>query len=211
MIKLVRNLVFWEFLPTAWARSFSWSGNPGSNTRSALPLTCALFAALLAPSLAFAQPANSPPCASADHRAFDFWIGTWDVTAAGKDSSTAINRIGAEHGGCVIREEYSTNGGYSGMSMSFYDAARQMWHQTWMGADGTALFIAGGLNEQGEMVLSNTNWPGYVKGSPINRVTWTPNKDGDNISSIRQHWQSSKDGGQSWMTVFDGLYTKRQD
>lgn len=206
MINVVRNLVFREFLPSAWASSFS---RPG--TRSALPLICALFATLLAPSLAFAQPANTPPCASADHRAFDFWIGTWDVTPAGQDKSTAINRISAQHGGCVIREEYRTNGGYTGMSMSFYDVARQTWHQTWMGADGTALYVEGGLNDKGAMVLSNANAPGHVTGSPVNRVTWTPNKDGDNIGSVRQHWQSSNDGGQNWTTVFDGLYRKRAD
>lgn len=219
MINVVRNLVLREFLPTAWASSFSRPGIPGFSTQSAQPLICALFAALLVPSPVFAQSAQPAaaqpqtvkplPCASADHRAFDFWIGTWDVTPAGKEESTAINRISAQHGGCVIREEYQTNGGYTGMSMSFYDTTRQRWHQTWMGADGTVLYVEGGLDENGAMVLSNANTPGYVKGSPINRVTWTPNKDGENVMSVRQHWQSSSDDGQSWTTVFDGLYTRQ--
>ncbi len=96
------------------------------------------------------------------------------------------------------------------MSMSFYDAARKTWHQTWMGLDGGALFIEGGLNDKGEMVLSNANWPGYVKESPINRITWTPNKDGPNGEiTVRQHWQASKDGGEKWTTVFDGVYRKQ--
>lgn len=225
MTKVVRNLVFREFMPSAWASSFSRPGIPGSDTRSAQPLFCALFATLLAsspifsssaiaqstPSAAPTAKAPPPPCASADHRAFDFWIGTWDVTPAGKEAPTAINSISAQHGGCVIREEYQTQGGYTGMSMSFYDAARKNWHQTWMGADGTALFIAGGLNDKGEMVLSNANWPGYVEGSPVNRVTWTPNRDGANIVSVRQHWQASEDNGQNWKTVFDGLYVKRTE
>lgn len=212
MTNVVRNLVLRESLPTAWASSFS---RPG--TRSALPLICALFAALVpspvsAQSAAPAAPAAQkppPPCATADHRAFDFWIGTWDVTPAGRDAPTAVNRISAQHGGCVIREVYETQGGYTGMSMSFYDAVRKKWHQTWMGLDGTALYIEGGLNDAGEMVLSNANWPGYVAGSQINRVTWTPNKEGEDIVSVRQHWQASKDGGQTWTTVFDGLYGRR--
>ncbi len=225
MKNVVRKLVFREFLPTAWACSFSRPGSPGSDTRSALPLICALFAALLASSPVFstsgfaqssaATPPTAqkppPPCASADHRAFDFWIGVWDVTPAGKDAPTAINRISAQHGGCVIREEYKTQGGYTGMSMSFYDAVRKNWHQTWMGADGTALFIAGGLNPRGEMVLSNANWPGYVAGSAINRVTWTPTRNGGVVESVRQHWQSSSDGGESWSTIFDGTYVKRTE
>ncbi|GAA0464503.1 hypothetical protein GCM10009096_01240 [Parasphingorhabdus litoris] len=111
----------------------------------------------------------------------------------------------------MIREEYKTKGGYTGMSMSFYDAQRKIWHQTWMGVDGTALFVAGGLNAKGEMVLSNANWPGYIQGSPINRVTWTPSRDGTEVTSVRQHWQSSKDGGKNWTTVFDGLYVKQAE
>jgi len=127
------------------------------------------------------------------------------VTAAGQDQPTAVNRISREHGGCVLREDYSTKGGYTGMSMSFYDAARKKWHQSWMGVDGSALFIEGGLNERGEMVLSNRNTPYYQDRAAINQITWTPNSDG----SVRQHWQTSSDDGASWSTVFDGLYVRQ--
>lgn len=127
------------------------------------------------------------------------------MTATGQDQPSAVNHISSEHGGCVIREDYSTKGGYTGMSMSFYDAARKQWHQTWMGVDGSALFIEGGLNDRGEMVLSNRNTPYYRDGMAINRITWTPLDDG----SVRQHWQASEDGGKNWTTVFDGLYVKQ--
>lgn len=200
-----------ENLPTAWACSDSRKSRV-----SAYPLFGAALATLLVPSpltvpvQAQQAPAAAatPPaaCVTEDHRAFDFWIGTWDVTAAGKDQPTAMNNIAREHAGCVLRENYTTKGGYTGMSMSFYDAAQKLWHQTWMGADGSALFIAGGLNDQGEMVLSNSNTPNYREGTPINRITWTPNPDG----SVRQHWQVSQDGGKTWSTVFDGLYVKRR-
>lgn len=165
------------------------------------PLTAPVQAQSSAPSAKKPFPA----CASDNHRAFDFWIGTWDVTAVGQDQPSAVNRISREHGGCVLREDYRTSGGYTGMSMSFYDSARDIWHQTWMGGDGAALFIEGGLNKQGEMVLSNRNTPCYKDGMPINRITWTPHAD----SSVRQHWQASKDGGKTWTTVFDGLYVRQ--
>lgn len=116
-----------------------------------------------------------------------------------------MNRISREHGGCVIREDYTTKGGYTGMSMSFYDADRKKWHQSWMGVDGSALYIEGGLNDLGEMVLSNRNTPYSQAGTTVNRITWTPNSDG----SVRQHWQASQDGGKTWSTVFDGHYMKR--
>ncbi len=204
-----RKMLGRGLLPTAWASSdfrVSWP--------RVRPLLGVVLATLLVPSPLFApvfaqqvaSPAAAPPaCATDNHRAFDFWIGVWDVTAAGQDQPTASNRISRDHAGCVIREDYSTKGGYTGMSMSFYDAARKKWHQTWMGVDGTALYIEGGLNDQGEMVLSNRNTPYYQEGTAINRVTWTPNSDG----SVRQHWQASSDDGASWSTVFDGLYVRQ--
>ena len=191
-------------LPTAWASSCF--RNSGLRVR---PLLGAAIATLLVPSpliepaQAQSQPAEA--CASDDHRAFDFWIGVWDVTAAGSDQPTAESRITPAHGGCVIREEYATTSGYTGMGMSFYDAAQKKWHQTWMGTDGAALFIEGGLNDQGEMVLSNRNTPYYTKGTVINRITWTARADG----SVRQHWQTSSDAGASWTTLFDGLYVRQ--
>jgi hypothetical protein len=207
----IRKMLQPGILPTAWASSYSRKGWVRTH-----PLFGAALATLLVPSPLFApvqaQPvvtsaAKPPPaCATEDHRAFDFWIGVWDVTAAGKDQAAAVNSISREHGGCVLHEDYATKGGYTGMSMSFYDAAQEKWHQTWMGADGSALFIEGGLNDQGEMVLSNRNTPYYREGMPINRVTWTPNEDG----SVRQHWQASQDGGMTWSTVFDGLYVKKR-
>jgi len=36
------------------------------------------------------------------------------------------------------------------------------------------------------------------------RISWTPNDDG----SVRQLWESSKDGGKSWAVVFDRLYRR---
>lgn len=195
-------------LPTAWASSIL------RVRRAAVrPLLGAALATLLVSSPLVAQqaaPAAVAPapaaCATGDHRAFDFWIGIWDVTAAGQDQPTAENRISREHGGCAIREDYATKGGYTGTSISFYDAARKKWHQTWMGVDGAALYAEGGLNDRGEMVLSNRNTPYYQAGAAINRITWTPNRDG----SVRQHWQASSDGGETWRTVFDGLYVKKR-
>ena len=205
----IRKRLQTGIFPTAWASSDSCESR-----YRARPLLGAVLATLLVPSplITPVQAQTStpstqkapPPCTSDNHRAFDFWVGTWDVTPAGQDQPSAVNRISREHGGCVLREDYSTSG-YTGMSMSFYDAARDTWHQTWMGADGGALFIEGGLNDRGEMVLSNRNTPYFKEGMPINRITWTPNGDG----SVRQHWQASKDGGETWSTVFDGLYVKR--
>jgi hypothetical protein len=142
---------------------------------------------------------SAAPCGTADHRAFDFWVGKWNVrTPDGKLVGT--NRIEREYGGCVVHEHYDTNRGYSGESLNIYDAERKVWHQSWVDSDGTLLVLEGGLRE-GKMILE-----GQLVGAngiaSKQRITWTPNKDG----SVRQLWESTNAKGE-WTVAFDGMYT----
>ena len=62
----------------------------------------------------------SGPCASAEHRQFDFWIGDWEVRLPdGKPAGT--NRISRILNGCVIQENWSGTGGSNGTSYNIYD------------------------------------------------------------------------------------------
>lgn len=144
--------------------------------------------------------ARAASCDSAEHRAFDFWLGDWRVTTA-KGKFAGTNRITLEYDGCVLHEHYVTGRGYSGESLNTYDASRGVWHQTWMDNSGTLLLLEGGINN-GVMVLE-----GETRGEEgkiiAHRISWTPNKDG----SVRQHWESTNDKGE-WVTAFDGLYSK---
>ncbi len=140
------------------------------------------------------------PCNTRQHRQFDFWVGTWDVTTEANPGRTATNRILAIHEGCVIQERYEAPGGYTGTSLSFYDQNTDTWHQTWIDNQGTPLFLKGGF-KKGSMVLVDDS-----NAANIQRVTWTPLKDG----RVRQHWESSTDGGETWTTAFDGYYTRQE-
>lgn len=141
------------------------------------------------------------PCQSEGYRDFDFWLGHWDVTSAGNDAPTTSNKISNTYDGCVILEEY-TAGFFTGTSLSFYDSVQGKWHQTWMSNAGGALYLEGGLNEAGAMVLTDQFLPISKVNESINRVTWIPLKDG----TVRQHWQNSTDGAKTWSDVFDGTY-----
>lgn len=147
------------------------------------------------------KPDQETPCTADEYRQFDFWLGTWSVTSAGSSGPSATNIISAEHGGCVVLEQY-TAGKFTGMSINFYDSNTKQWRQTWMSNAGSALYLAGGLNNKGEMVLSDKGLSGSSKS--INQITWTPLANGD----VRQHWQATSDNGASWTTVFDGNYSK---
>ena len=146
------------------------------------------------------QPAQQPPtCDTPEHRAFDFWIGEWDVTNP-RGNVAGTNRIEPILNGCVLQENWTGAGGSIGHSFNIYDRSSGRWHQTWVDNSGLLLQLSGGLVD-GAMVLSSDP----AAGNALQRITWTPNADG----SVRQHWESSSDGGGTWTTVFDGLYRRR--
>jgi hypothetical protein len=141
------------------------------------------------------------PCEASAHRAFDFWLGEWQVhTPDGK--LAGVNRISSEYNGCVLHERYDTNRGYSGESLNSYDAGRRVWHQTWVDTAGTLLVLEGGLRN-GSMVLEGQTTAADAQVTK-HRITWTPNANG----SVRQLWESTDAKGQ-WSVAFDGMYTRK--
>lgn len=157
--------------------------------------------AVFSPAVVTAAPAAAPPCNTPEHRAFDFWLGEWQVrTPDGKVAG--VNRIEREYDGCVLHERYTTDRGYKGESLNVYDASRKVWHQTWVDNSGLLLLLEGGLRD-GKMVLEGS--AAGADGKPVkHRITWTPNADG----SVRQLWETTDDKGQ-WSVTFDGRYTRK--
>ena len=144
------------------------------------------------------------PCCTSDHRAFDFWIGGWEVTKP-DGSPAGVNTISKIEGGCVLREQWiSTTPGYTGTSYNFYNRLDEQWEQLWLDNQGAHLSLKGNI-EGGSMVLKSEPTPAPNGTKVINRISWTPKPDG----SVRQHWQVSQDGGKTWSTAFDGLYRKK--
>ena len=149
---------------------------------------------------AFAPPASAAACDSPAHRAFDFWLGQWQVqTPDGKIAGN--NRIEREYDGCVLHERYATAGAYRGESLNIYDAGRKVWHQTWVDTTGVLLVLEGGVRE-GKMVLEGETANAGAQPTK-HRITWTPNADG----GVRQLWESTDAKG-NWSVAFDGLYTR---
>jgi hypothetical protein len=145
---------------------------------------------------------SASACQAREHRQWDFWLGDWNVyTPDGK--LAGINAIASEYGGCVLHERYSTARGYSGESLNAYDAARKVWHQTWVDTDGALLLLEGGL--RGNSMVLEGQTLGQKGEVTRHRITWTPNADG----TVRQHWQSSDAKGE-WTTAFDGTYKRRR-
>jgi tetratricopeptide (TPR) repeat protein len=140
------------------------------------------------------------PCNLPEHRQFDFWVGEWDVASPANPGWSSTNRITLIHNGCTLHERYESPRGYTGSSFSFYDEKTGKWYQTWIDSQGQPLFLSGGFKKP-DMIMIDDRDP-----EKIQRVTWTRLKD----KRVRQHWETSADGGETWTTAFDGYYTRRK-
>ena len=161
---------------------------------------------LLSPTVATAQnapaPQGPPPdCSAPEYRQFDFWIGEWDVTIKGQQ--VGENRITSEEKGCLIHENWRDSRGGTGQSFNFYDRADRKWHQVWVSSTGSVLDLAGEYRDGKLAYKGETKQPnGTVV---LHELTFSQNPDG----TVRQHWQTSADGGKTWTVGWDGLYTRR--
>ena len=166
--------------------------------------TCLLAAlGVLSSSLAQAQTPPPPGCPAEVRRQFDFWVGNWDVTVAGKPAG--VNRIEKILEGCALLENWQGVGGMSGKSVNFYDPRRERWHQTWVDDRGGSLGLDGAFAD-GKMVLTGTKKDPATGKTTTDRITWTPLP----ADQVRQVWETSTDDGKSWTVAFDGLYTRKK-
>jgi hypothetical protein len=169
-------------------------------------ITTTALALALAVLLPLAAAAQGPPavqdCSAPEHRQFDFWVGEWTVSVAGKPAG--VNRIESAMKGCAIVEHWTSARGGRGTSLNFYDRATGQWSQAWIDESGNALHLRGGL-AGGRMVLSSAPRE-TAAGVDVQRITWSKNADG----GLRQVWESSLDGGRTWTVAFDGTYAARR-
>ncbi len=143
------------------------------------------------------------PCkASSEFRQFDFWIGEWDVkNPQGVPSGTSSVQLIL--GQCIIFENWTGGSGTNGKSFNIYDTNDKKWHQTWVDDKGTFTHYIGGLIN-GEMVVTAET---SVSGKPtLAKMTFTKMPNGD----VRQHGENSTDGGKTWATSFDLIYSRKK-
>jgi hypothetical protein len=151
------------------------------------------------------QPARPLPCAAAlELEQFDFWLGTWDVHSE-DGRKVGVNEITKEQGGCVLVERWTSASGGTGTSMNYYDPVARQWVQNWIGAEGSVIDIRGARQDDGSMLLE-----GFIRyvGQDTDhafRGRWSLLEDG----RVRQHFEESANGGETWSDWFTGFYTRR--
>jgi hypothetical protein len=158
------------------------------------------FALVSAPAPA-QQP--QPDCSGPQHRQFDFWAGTWEVTDSAGATVYGTNLVTHEESGCVLRERWTGARGGTGQSLNFFDRGTGRWSQVWVASNGTVLRLEGGLVAGAMFLEGDGRTPA---GAAVrNRIVWTPQTDG----RVRQVWFVSADGGATWRASFDGWYRRR--
>ncbi len=143
-------------------------------------------------------------CCTEDHKAFDFWLGAWEVTLpnGNKAGNNLIEKI---QGGCVLRENWTgANGNYTGTSYNFYNAGTGLWEQLWLDRSGTILKLKG-QRTGNQMILESDETVNEDKSVSVQRITWTLRDDG----KVRQVWEVLRDGV-SAQVLFDGLYSRKE-
>ena len=165
---------------------------------------CAFLTCAFATGGACAQTKATPPCQDEIYRAFDFWIGAWEVTTPdGKIAGD--NLIESAEAGCLIVERWRSAGGGTGQSYNFYDPGLEQWRQVWV-SPGATIDYAGGLNDAGEMVLEGTINYHAGTSAPF-RGVWTPLEDG----RVKQHFDQYDLQAEEWKPWFTGFYARKPE
>ena len=164
-----------------------------------------VFAALVIVGAGSAAAGAAPPskCSSVEHRRLDFWVGEWDAfEVGGGDRPIARARIDPILDGCALREVYEQTDGLVGQSFTTYDAARKIWHQTWV-TNGGALLQIDGRFEGNALTMQGPRWNAAGR-KEIVRGVWRPENGG-----VREVAHTSPDGGRTWRPWFDVVFRRR--
>jgi len=150
-----------------------------------------------------ATPPNPFPCESiAGSRAFDFWVGEWEVTIA-DGTVVGNNYITKEPGGCVLVERWVSRGQSSGISLNFFNPQTSEWRQVWVGSGGTLIDIVGGLDGADMVLEGNITYSTSQVNAPF-RGRWTPLDDG----RVRQYFEQFNADEDAWQPWFEGFYRR---
>lgn len=156
-------------------------------------------------SLVGTMSAQAYPCEHDDSfRAFDFWLGEWDVHVA-SGQLAGHNRITSEQRGCYLAESWTSATGGTGTSINYLDGAAGEWVQIWNDSGGNQIHIRGGVTDEGMLLVGTIHYVANDSTLPF-RGLWTPLDDG----RVRQFFEQSNDGGETWVPWFEGFYTRRE-
>ncbi len=158
----------------------------------------------------FVVHAQQRPCSDTVYRQFDFWIGEWEVFGP-KGKKAGDSKISLILDSCIILEEWASTGivngvRYAGKSYNTYNSAKKRWQQYWVdNAGGVTEYFNGHFADK-KMILETGNEKQANDTFKIQKMTFYDlGRD-----KVRQHGESSVDGGKIWTTDFDLEYRRKK-
>jgi hypothetical protein len=143
-------------------------------------------------------------CEDAEFKQFDFWLGDWDVASAADGVHRGSSHISKEMGGCVVWENWTSAGSpYFGKSYNTWNPNLKRWEQYWVDTSAGVMFFHGELKNK-VMDYWTDDVP-QVGGRTLLRHLQFFNLGPD---KVRQFSQGSSDGGNTWHTEYDFIYTR---
>ncbi len=137
-----------------------------------------------------------------EYRAFDFWVGDWNVVGV-NGQQLGTNKVVTLEDGCIIEENWTSQGGQTGKSFNFYNPVTHKWHQSYMGNDAGNWMMDGELKDgvlRYEGVIYSPNGKTLVR---MNFYNLGPDK-------VRQTAELSSDDGKTWTPSWDGMYVRKK-
>ena len=136
----------------------------------------------------------------------DFWVGAWRIVDPTTFANYGQSQITMTLEGCGIEERWEGLDGFKAQSLYYFNAPEARWEQVWVTTDTSR---KGGLKLRKQLTDfdgAGVQFQGLLRDIDgqqlLDRTTITALGDG----RIRQLIEQSSDGGNSWATIFDGLY-----
>jgi hypothetical protein len=147
--------------------------------------------------------------ADGDSTSFDFWVGEWNLTWKGSDSTTLTgeNSVSKILAGKVIQEQFQglggPNNGLRGTSVSVFNKTDKKWHQTWVDNQGAYLEFIGGISGDKRIFSRHGR---NAKGAEVEQrmVFYNIAKD-----TFDWDWERSLDSGKSWQIQWRIHYLRK--
>jgi len=152
----------------------------------------------------FAQKvqSNAFPCAGDPNaRAFDFWVGAWEVRDK-KGNVVGHNTVDLVLGQCALIENWSGAMGGSGKSLNVFNRAKGKWQQTWINDKGDVTEYVDG--ETGPGTMRFTSRITKMEKEVMLRLSFYKLDE----NSVRQVGEYSADNGQTWNVTYDYTYVR---
>lgn len=130
-------------------------------------------------------------------------MGEWDVYV--DNQKRAESSVTFTNGNCGILEDYRPLNTPGGNSISYFDAADGRWKQEWVSNGRVSHYVEPESYSKGQMQLIARH--GSKNGYILLRMIYYHNETDD---TVRQVMDRSDDNGETWKTIFDGLYRRKQ-